>query len=76
VRAGHPLCLGAITPERYAEACHICVARQGQDREAVDEALAAFGLQRRIVTTVAGFATDCTAVCVGCVSRRQLVCAR
>jgi DNA-binding transcriptional LysR family regulator len=58
VRAGHALSQGAITPSRYAaEGGHICVSRQGLDREPVDEALAALGLERRVLTIVAGFAT-------------------
>lgn len=57
VRAGHPLSQGAITPARYAQGGHICVSRQGLDREPVDDALAALDLERKVVTIVAGFAT-------------------
>jgi DNA-binding transcriptional LysR family regulator len=57
VRAGHPLCHGEITPERYAAGGHISVSRRGLDKGPIDEALAALQLQRQIVTTVAGFST-------------------
>ncbi len=57
VRAGHPLSQGEVTPQRYAQGGHICVSRQGLDREPVDDGLAALGLERRVVTIVAGFAT-------------------
>ncbi|HYR27523.1 MAG TPA: LysR family transcriptional regulator, partial [Thermoanaerobaculia bacterium] len=56
VRAGHPLIDGEITAERYAEGRHILVSRRGLDRGLVDEALAALGLERQIVTIVGGFA--------------------
>jgi len=57
VRAGHPLSRGKITPARYAAAGHLSVSRRGLDRGPIDEALQPLGLERRIVTTVAGFAT-------------------
>lgn len=57
VRKGHPLCKGAITAERYAQGRHIGLALRGNDKGAIDEALAALALQRDIVATVGGFAT-------------------
>jgi DNA-binding transcriptional LysR family regulator len=57
VRAGHPLCHGDITPERYAAGGHISVSRRGLDKGPIDEALAPLELQRQIVTIVAGFST-------------------
>ena len=58
VREGHPLCQGDITPQRYAtEGSHLCVSRQGLEREPMDEALALLGLERKVATIVAGFAT-------------------
>jgi len=57
VRMGHPLSQGEITPSRYAAGRHICVSRQGLDRGPIDEALRPFGLEREIVTIVAGFST-------------------
>jgi DNA-binding transcriptional LysR family regulator len=57
VRAGHSLCDGAITAERYAAAVHVLVSRRGVDKGPIDDALAALGLQRGIATTVAGFAS-------------------
>ncbi|MEP6914456.1 MAG: LysR family transcriptional regulator [Acidobacteriota bacterium] len=63
VRRGHPLSKGRITLSRYAAGRHICVSRQGFDEGPVDEegpireALAAFGLERQIVTIVGGFST-------------------
>ena len=57
VRMGHALSQGEITPARYAAGRHILVSRRGRDRGPIDEALAPLGLERNIVTVVAGFAT-------------------
>jgi len=57
VRMGHPLCQGEITPARYAAGRHIFVSRRGLDRGPIDEALKPSGLERAIVTIVAGFST-------------------
>jgi DNA-binding transcriptional LysR family regulator len=55
VRAGHPLGEGEITLARYAAARHIRISRRGIDKGPIDDALAPFGLEREIATTVAGF---------------------
>lgn len=55
VRTGHALSRGAVTPSDYAAGRHVSVARRGSERGAIDEALAALGLERQIVTTVGGF---------------------
>ena len=55
VRKGHALSKGRITPSRYAAGRHILVSRRGLDKGPVDEALSALGLERDIVTIVAGF---------------------
>ncbi|MFF1281893.1 LysR family transcriptional regulator [Streptomyces sp. NPDC058299] len=53
VRAGHPLLEGELTPERFAgEAGHLIVSRRGRLRGPVDDALAALGLDRRVVGSV------------------------
>ncbi|MCG5243101.1 LysR family transcriptional regulator [Azospirillum doebereinerae] len=57
VRPGHPLSQGAVTPARYAAGRHVLVSRQGHDKGRVDDALNALGLEREIVTIVAGFST-------------------
>lgn len=57
VRSGHALARGRMTPSRFAAAGHILVSRQGLWRGPVDEALEPLGLERRVVTTVGGFAT-------------------
>jgi DNA-binding transcriptional LysR family regulator len=57
VRAGHPLSEGEITPVRYAAGRHIGVARRGQERGPIDEALSPFGLERDIATIVGSFST-------------------
>ena len=57
VRMGHPLGQGEITPSRYAAGRHIFVSRRGLDRGPIDEALNLLGLERAIVTIVAGFST-------------------
>jgi DNA-binding transcriptional LysR family regulator len=55
VRAGHPLARGRVTASRYAKAGHVAVARRPGHRGAIEDALDALGLQRRIVTSVDGF---------------------
>ncbi|MEO6983745.1 MAG: LysR family transcriptional regulator [Paralcaligenes sp.] len=55
-RQGHPLSAGDITPARYGAALHVLVSRRGLDKGLVDEVLKALGLERKIVTTVDGFA--------------------
>jgi len=57
VRVGHPLCPGEITLERYAAGGHVLVSRRDSDKGPIDAALTPFGLERRIVTSVGGFAT-------------------
>lgn len=56
VRAGHALAQGPLTAARYAAARHVGVSRRGTGPGPVDEALAAQGLERHAVVTVAGFA--------------------
>jgi len=56
VRPDHPLSRGRITPARYAAEGHVLVSRRGLDQGPIDTALAAVGLERRIVTIVGGFA--------------------
>jgi DNA-binding transcriptional LysR family regulator len=55
VRKGHPLSRGKITPSRYAKGRHVVVSRRGLDKGPIDEVLIPFGLEREIVTFVAGF---------------------
>lgn len=57
VPPGHPLARGRLTPARYAAAPQVRVARIGQERGTVDEALAALGLERRVAVTVGGYGT-------------------
>ena len=56
VRKGHPLEReGAITPERYVAFDHVVASRRSGATGPVDDALAALGLERRIVAVVPGF---------------------
>ena len=55
VRNGHALAQGDISAERYAAGQHVLVARRDQDTGPMDDALAALGLQRTIVSIVGGF---------------------
>lgn len=55
VRAGHPLAKGKMTAARYAQGKHINVSRRGRDQGPVDDAMRALGLERKVVTIVAGF---------------------
>jgi DNA-binding transcriptional LysR family regulator len=58
VRKGHALCRGPLTPARYAAGRHISVWRRGPEHDPIDGALAACGLERQIVVSLAGgFAT-------------------
>ncbi|MEU8775472.1 LysR family transcriptional regulator [Streptomyces sp. NPDC048606] len=49
VRPGHPLAEGPPDAERYAAADHLTVSRRGRLRDGIDDALAARGLERRVV---------------------------
>ena len=55
VRHGHDLLTGTLTPARYAACDHITVSRRGRLQGQVDVALAALGLERRIVASLPGF---------------------
>ncbi|MGC4083718.1 MAG: LysR family transcriptional regulator [Vicinamibacterales bacterium] len=57
VRRGHTLRKGRVTAANYAASAHIGISRQTVDRGWVEEALAALGLERNVLTTVSGFAT-------------------
>jgi len=57
VRVGHRLGAGRVTARAYAAAGHVGVSRQTVDQGWVEEALAALGLARTVMTTVSGFAT-------------------
>jgi DNA-binding transcriptional LysR family regulator len=57
VRPGHRLGRGRITSSRYASGQHIGIPRRGTDKSRIDDALAALGLEREIVTSVGGFST-------------------
>lgn len=57
VRSGSPLSKGPMTLARYAAAGHICVSRREDCNGPIDQAVAALGMRRRIVTIVGGFAT-------------------
>jgi len=57
VRSGHPLSKGRMTSARYAAGEHIGVLRRGSEKGRIDDALAALGLERTIVTSVGGFST-------------------
>ena len=54
-RTGSPLTRGELTPERYAAARHVSVARGVADEVSVDDALAGTGLERRIAVVVESF---------------------
>ncbi len=55
VRKGNPLLRGKMTPERFAAARHAFIAPRGRPGGAVDDALAALGLERRVVFAVPHF---------------------
>ncbi|MEQ9329192.1 MAG: LysR family transcriptional regulator [Rhodospirillales bacterium] len=55
VRPGHPMLKGAITPARFAAGSHVIVSRRGDERTALDAALARDGVERHIAAIVAEF---------------------
>jgi DNA-binding transcriptional LysR family regulator len=55
VRAGHPLSTDKITAANYAGGQHVLSSRRASEAGPIDEALAALGLRRQIVTVVSGF---------------------
>lgn len=57
MRKGHPLARQTLTLDAYCAARHLLVSFSGRPYGFVDEALAAMGLQRRIVLTVNQFFT-------------------
>lgn len=57
VRSGHKLRRSRITAASYAAALHVGVSRQTVDKGWIDDALAALGLERSLMTAVSGFAT-------------------
>jgi DNA-binding transcriptional LysR family regulator len=56
-RAGHPLSQAAMSATDYAAGGHIGVSMRGLDHGLIDQALAALGLSREIVTSVPGFSS-------------------
>ena len=55
VRTGHALTRGKITVARYAAGRHVLVTRRGRDEGPIDDALKAYGLERKIIAMVSGF---------------------
>lgn len=55
VRQGHPLTSGDMTASRYAACGHVVASRRGRTHGPVDDALAALGLERRVVVVVPSF---------------------
>jgi len=51
-RHGHPLADGSLTAKRLARFDHVTISRRGRLRDAVDDALAAKGLERRVVASL------------------------
>ncbi|MFD9291122.1 LysR family transcriptional regulator [Streptomyces sp. NPDC060030] len=49
VRPGHPLTEGVPSPDRYASTEHLTISRRGSLHDPIDDALAAHGLERRVV---------------------------
>jgi DNA-binding transcriptional LysR family regulator len=57
VRIGHALCDGEVTAPRFVAHGHVLIQRRGLEIAALDEALSALGIKRKIATIVSGFAT-------------------
>ncbi len=54
-RAGHPLLVGPMTADAYAESGHVVVSRKDDVHGPVDDALQELGLKRRVLAVVPGF---------------------
>jgi DNA-binding transcriptional LysR family regulator len=64
VRAGHPLAAdGAVSAARYAAFGHVATPHGGRISQALDAALDAQGLQRRVATLVPGFSAALAVAC-------------
>lgn len=57
VRGDHPLAMGPMTAESYAQTGHLQVLRRGLHSNEIDECARAAGIDRRIATVVSGFST-------------------
>jgi DNA-binding transcriptional LysR family regulator len=57
VRRGHPLARARVTRSHYLKGRHISVSRDGIRQWPIDTVLETLGLEREVVTVVAGFAT-------------------
>ena len=55
MRPDHPLAEGPLTLERYASWPHLLISPRGDDAGFADEALAQYGLSRRVAMTVPHF---------------------
>ncbi|NYE30926.1 DNA-binding transcriptional LysR family regulator [Rhodanobacter sp. K2T2] len=51
-RHGHPLARDALTTKRLARVDHVTISRRGRFHDAVDDALAAQGLERRVLASL------------------------
>lgn len=56
VRTQHPLAKGKVTLARYVAGRHINVSRRGTERGQIDEVLAPFAAERKVLAYVDGFA--------------------
>lgn len=63
LRAGHPLGADHLDLARYAAADHVLVSRRGRLSDPIDTALAAHGLQRRVVASAPTAAVAMSIVC-------------
>lgn len=70
MRPDHPLAGQVLTPAAYAAAGHVAVSRQGLARGAVDDTLAALGLERHVAAVVGTFSAA-----LAIVRSSSLVCA-
>jgi DNA-binding transcriptional LysR family regulator len=55
VRAGHPFAGQSLTPARFAQGKHVRISLRNSDKDPVDTALEALGLERSIATVVGSF---------------------
>jgi DNA-binding transcriptional LysR family regulator len=75
VREGHALIGTTPTPEAFAQARHVAVSRNATAAGPIDDALAALGLQRRVVATTSGYVSALALVrgtdLIACVPERH-----
>ncbi len=57
VRSGHPMAMSEVKLTHYAAGRHICISRQGDAKDKIEDSLRPIDVTRDIATIVGGFST-------------------